>query len=72
MGMEVTSMSWGEFHALVGVSMPKTKSRSNADIALDWAKGMGIPIFDLAQPTASGWDYNGDSKNFIVKHHKTK
>ena len=64
--MDVTSMSWGEFHALVGIAMPKTKSRSNADIALEWARSMNIPIFDLTNPNAPGWDY-GNNKNFIVK-----
>jgi hypothetical protein len=66
--MEVTSMSWGEFHALVGIDAPKTKNRANASVALDWARGMGIPVFN--NPIASGWDYNSDNKNFIVKHPK--
>ena len=68
--MTIKSISWGEFHTLVGLEMPKDKSRKKADIALDWAKGMKIPVFDLAHPTASGWDYNGDNKNVIVKHPK--
>ena len=68
--MTIESMSWGEFHSVVGLDMPKDKSRKKADIALDSARGMGIPVFNLTHPTASGWDYNGDNKNFIVKHPK--
>jgi hypothetical protein len=67
--MTIESMSWGEFHALVGIDAPVTKNRANADIALDWARGRGIPVFN--NPTASGWDY-GNNKNFIVKHPKSK
>jgi hypothetical protein len=68
--MTIESMSWGEFHAVVGIDAPKTKNRANASVALDWARGRGIPVFDLTNPIASGWDYNSDNKNFIVKHPK--
>jgi hypothetical protein len=67
--MTIESMSWGDFHRVVGLDTPAVKSRENADIALTAGKAMGLPMFDSDNPNAHGWDY-GNNKNFMVKHPK--
>jgi hypothetical protein len=69
LAMTIESVSWGDFHRLLGLDTPAVKNREKANIALTAGKAMGLPLFDSDNPNAHGWDY-GNNKNFIVKHPK--
>jgi hypothetical protein len=51
-------MSWGEFHAMVGLEPSQSKkSSANGRIATDRAQEMGM----------MGWKFDSSSKNFVRK-----
>jgi hypothetical protein len=52
-------MSWGDFHAMVGLEPPsgREKTSANGRIATDRAQEVGI----------TGWKFDSNSKNFVRK-----
>ena len=59
-------MSWGEFQRLVGLDPSETKTAANADITLEVASSMGIPVSPKGSSIA-GW-YFTRNKAFAVRH----